>query len=272
MPFSGEDDGQVVEQPAGDEEELAHRQPAAERAVEDVDDGQPATPIREPTTHAAPASPAPIDQRLVEEDRLDALAVHGEEGGAASASGIAGGDGALHLALDVALPALRLGLRDQPVADEEQHRGGEQHRGALEHLAGAPWRLEDLHQRPRREQRSRRCRRRRPQRIGARIAVCPSASHVRQQRPTMSTTSKPRARMINADWKARIGGAVVRRGGGGDAHGLRSASIDATSRAASAARPGCAITPRNSVKRASICFTSGPFDRESVCSSGSKRK
>ena len=91
------------------------------------------------------------------------------------------GQGALHLALDVALPAVGLRLGDQPVADEEQHRRGEQHRRALEHLAGRARCLEQAHQRVRRQRARHGARHRAVEDRGAHRRE-PGLAHVREQR------------------------------------------------------------------------------------------
>src|SRR5262249_51823696 len=65
-------------------------------------------------------------------------------------TGAARGDRLLDLALDEALPALRLGLGDEPVAHPEEDDGGQQHGGALESLARRRVQAEDAREQVRR--------------------------------------------------------------------------------------------------------------------------
>ncbi len=78
--------------------------------------------------------PAGAEERLVEEDRLEAFAIHRKERSRRERQHRAARDRVLHPALHEMRPLHHFHLREQPVADIEQHHHGDQHGDAFERL------------------------------------------------------------------------------------------------------------------------------------------
>ena len=142
-----------------------------------------------------------VQQRLVEQRRLRALAIHRQERDQHQRLAAAMLQRRINLLADELLPLGRLHPGDQPVADREQHHDRHQHRRALDHLARGRQRAQHGRQHHTPSARSRLTPAARRSRSSAAARDGPVLTRNATTAPITRIASSPSRRMMSSDWR-----------------------------------------------------------------------